>query len=172
MITSLKFNNCFAFNNTIEMSLKADMRTKKFSSNITNINDNLNILKSATIYGPNNTGKTTLINCIKAIKGTLLNKEIHLDSNIFTNNNICEEAISFIYDKQEYSYEYKFDDKKMMYIYEKMCKIVKDQYNNEKEELIFLKDTINEKYECPEDEELEKVLNIASNNNILIYSTN
>ena len=45
MITSLKFNNCFAFNNTIEMSFKADMRTKKFSSNITNINDNLNIFK-------------------------------------------------------------------------------------------------------------------------------
>ncbi len=127
MITNLKFNNCFAFNNTIEMSLKADMRTKKFSSNIININDNLNILKSAAIYGPNNTGKTTLINCIKAIKGTLLNKEIHLDSNIFTNNNICEEAISFVYDNKEYSYEYKFDDKKMMYIYEKMCELVKDQ---------------------------------------------
>ena len=170
MITSLKFNNCFAFNNAIEMSLKADMRTKKFSSNVTNINDNLNILKSAAIYGPNNTGKTTLINCIKAIKGTLLNKEIHLDSNIFTDSNICEEAISFIYDNKEYLYEYKFDDKKMMYIYEKMCEIVKDQYNNEKEELIFLKDTINEKYECPQDEELAKVLNIASNNNILIYT--
>lgn len=170
MITSLKFNNCFAFNKTIEMSLKADMRTKKFSSNITSISDSLNILKSVAIYGPNNTGKTTLVNCIKAIKGTLLNKEIHLNSNIFTNNNICEEAISFIYDKKEYSYEYKFDDKKMLYIYEKMCEIVKDQYNNEKEELIFLKDTINEKYECPKDKELEKVLNIASNNNILIYT--
>ena len=102
MITSLKFNNCFSFNNTIEMSFKADMRTKKFSSNITSITDNLNILKSSVIYGPNNTGKTTLINCIKAIKGTLLNKEIHLNSNIFTNNNVCEEAISFIYDKKEY----------------------------------------------------------------------
>ena len=51
-----------------------------------------------------------------------------------------------------------------------MSEIVKDQYNNEKEELIFLKDTINEKYECPQDKELEKVLNIASNNNILIYT--
>ena len=49
-------------------------------------------------------------------------------------------------------------------------KLVKDQYNNQKEELIFLKDTINEKYECPQDEELAKVLNIASNNNILIYT--
>ena len=78
MITSLKFNNCFAFNNQVKMNLKADMRTKKFSSNITDINDNLNILKSTVIYGPNNTGKTTFINCIKAVKNTLLNKEIHL----------------------------------------------------------------------------------------------
>lgn len=170
MITSLKFKNCFAFNNLIEMSLKADMRTRKFSSNITNINENLNILKSVVIYGPNNTGKTTLINCLKAIKGTLLNKKIHLDSNIFIDNGICEESISFIYEDKEYSYEYKFDDEKMIYIYEKMCEIVKDKYNNEKEELIFLKDTINQKYECPENQELEKVLNIASNNNILIYT--
>lgn len=170
MITSLRFNNCFAFNSQIEMGLKADMRTKKFSSNINSIADNLNILKSAVIYGPNNTGKTTLINCIKAMKETLLNKEIHLESNIFTDNKICEEAISFIYNGKEYLYEFKFDDDKMLYIYEKMCEIVKDQYNNEKEELIFLKDTINEKYECPKDKELEKVLNIASNNNILIYT--
>lgn len=170
MITSLKFNNCFAFNNTIEMSLKADMRTKKFSSNIININENLNILKSAVIYGSNNTGKTTLINCIRALKGTLLNKKIYLNSNIFTDNNVCEETISFIYGNKEYLYEYRFDDKKMMYVYEKMCEIVKDQYNNKKEELIFLKDTINEKYECPQDGELEKVLNISSNNNILIYT--
>lgn len=170
MITSLKLNNCLAFNNTIEMNLKADMRTKKFSSNIININDNLNVLKSAVIYGPNNTGKTTLINCVKAVKGTLLNKEIHLDSNIFTENNICEEAISFIYDQKEYSYEYRFDNEKRLYVYEKMCEIVRDQYNNEKQELIFLKDTINEKYECPQDNELAKVLNIASNNNILIYT--
>lgn len=170
MITSLKFKNCFAFNNLIEMGLKADMRTKKFSSNVNSISENLNILKSAVIYGPNNTGKTTLINCIKAMKKTLLNKEIYLESNIFTDDKICEEAMSFIYNNKEYSYEFKFDDNRKLYIYEKMCEIVKDQYNNEKEELIFLKDTINEKYECPKDKELEKVLNIASNNNILIYT--
>ena len=170
MITKFKFNNCFAFNKPIEMDLKADMRTKKFSSNVINVNDNLNILKSAVIYGPNNTGKTTLIKCIKAIKGTLLNKEIDLHSNIFTDNSICEESISFIYEDKEYLYEYKFDDEKIMYLYEIMCEIVKDKYNNEKEELIFLKDTTNERYECPKDKELEKVLNIVSSNNILIYT--
>ncbi len=75
MITSLKFKNCFAFNNEVEMRLKADMRTKMFYCNVANINENLNVLKSAVIYGPNNTGKTTLINCIKALKKTLINKE-------------------------------------------------------------------------------------------------
>ena len=153
MITSLKFNNCFAFNNKVEMNLKADMRTKKFLSNITNINDNLNILKSSVIYGPNNTGKTTFINCIKAIKSALLNKEIYLESNIFTDDDICEATISFIYEKREYLYEFKLDDKKNIYVYERMCEIIKDKYNNEKEELIFLKDTVNERYECPKDKE-------------------
>ena len=170
MITSLKFNNCFAFDNKVEMNLKADMRTKKFLSNITNINDNLNILKSSVIYGPNNTGKTTFINCIKAIKSALLNKGIYLESNIFTDDDICEATISFMYEKREYLYEFKLDAKKNIYVYERMCEIIKDKYNNQKEELIFLKDTINEKYECPKDKELEKVLNIASNNNILIYT--
>lgn len=170
MITSLKFKNCFAFNNETEMTLKADMRTNRFSCNVINVNDNLNVLKSSVIYGPNNTGKTTLINCIKALKRTLLNKEIYLQSNIFTDSDICEAEISFIYEEQEYSYEYKYNAKEHSYIYEKMYEITRDKYNNEKEELKFLRDTINEKFECPSNKELEKILNITSNNNILIYT--
>lgn len=170
MITSFRFDNCFAFNKAIEINMNADMRTKKFSSNIININNNFNILKSAVIYGANNTGKTTLINCIKAMKDTLLNKEIYLYSNIFVDNNICEEAISFIYDNKEYFYEYKFDDEKRLYIYEKMYEIEKDKYDNKKEKIIFLKDSVNEKYECSEDKNLEKILNITASNNILIYT--
>ena len=170
MITSLKFKNCFAFNNETKITLKADMRTIRFTFNVININENLNILKSAVIYGPNNTGKTTLINCIKALKRTLLNKEIYLQSNMFTDSDICEVEISFIYEEKEYSYEYKYNAKEHSYLYEKMYEIVKDKYNNEKEELKFLRDTINEKFECPSNNELEKILNITSNNNILIYT--
>lgn len=169
MITSLKFKNCFAFNNPVEMSLKADMRTKKFSCNIINENSN-NILKSAVLYGPNNTGKTTLINCVKAIKNTLSNKKVSLESNLFVDSNICEESISFIYDKSEYCFEFKFNDEEHIYLYEKMFEIIKDKYGNEKEEVMYLKDTINDRYECKEDKELEKILTITSNNNILIYT--
>ena len=170
MITSLKFNNCFAFNNSIEMNLRADMRTKKFASNVININEKLNVLKSAVIYGPNNTGKTTLINSIKAIKGTLENKDIRLMANIFTESPICDAGISFVYEEKEYSYEFKFDCREHLYLYEKMAEILRDQHGNESEKLIFIKDTIANYYECPDDENLEKVLNITSNNNILIYT--
>lgn len=170
MITSFKFENCFAFDKEVEMVLRADMRTKRFSSNVTNINEMLNVMKSVAIYGPNNTGKTSFINCIRAIKGTLQNKEIRLDANIFTNNPICNEAISFVYDDKEYYYEYKFDCRTHSYIYEKMAEILRDQHKNESEDIIFVKDTINEHYECPSDLSLQNVLNIASTNNILIYT--
>ena len=170
MITRFKFNNCFAFNKPVEMTLRADMRTKKFSSNVINVNDNLNILKSIAIYGPNNTGKTSFIKCINAFKRTLENKPISLSANIFTGNSISTEAVSFIYNEKEYNYEYKFDCDKHSYVYEKMVEIVRDKNSNETEKLIFLKDTLNEKYECPEDQKLQEVLNIASTNNILIYT--
>ena len=170
MITRFKFNNCFAFNKPVEMTLRADMRTKKFSSNVINVNDNLNILKSIAIYGPNNTGKTSFIKCINAFKRTLENKPIRLSANIFTGNSISTEAVSFIYNEKEYNYEYKFDCDKHSYVYEKMVEIVRDKNSNETEKLIFLKDTLNEKYECPEDQKLQEVLNIASTNNILIYT--
>ncbi len=168
MITSIKVNNCFSFNKPVEMSLAADMRTKKFSCNVFN-KDNTNILKSVVIYGPNNTGKTNFIDCIRAIKNTLLNKPIVLDNNLFTNNNICELGFNFIYNFKEYSFEFKYDANANLYLYEKMSEIVKDRYSNKSENIIFLKDNIQKKYECKRDKNLQKVLDIASTNNILIY---
>lgn len=170
MITSFKFENCFAFDKQVEMVLRADMRTKRFPSNVSTINENLNVLKSVAIYGPNNTGKTSFVNCVKAIKGTLLNRKVRLDANIFTNNPICYESVSFIYNKKEYYYEYKFDYRTHSYVYEKMAEILRDEYKNESEKTIFEKDSINDKYECPSDLNLQNVLNIASTNNILIYT--
>lgn len=170
MITSFKFNNCFAFDKPVKMDLRADMRTKKFNSNIQNITENLNVLKTIAIYGPNNTGKTTFIKCIKAIKDTLQNKEINLMANIFTNSKICEAGMSFIYENEEYSYEFKFDFIEHSYVYEKMTKIIRDKYNNESESLIFIKDTINNIYQCPLDAKLQEVLHFTSNNNIIIYT--
>lgn len=170
MITSFKFNNCFAFNDMVEMNLRADMRTTKFTSNVTKIKEKLNVLKSAVIYGPNNTGKTTFIKAIKAIKMTLENKDIRLEKNIFNESDICEAGMSFVHENKEYSYEFMYECKEHLYLYERMCEILRDQHGNATEQLIYVKDTINNHYECPEDKELEKFLNLTSNNNILIYT--
>lgn len=165
MITNLKITNCYAFNKTVEFSMKADMRTKKFYTNVYQGKNDINILKSASIYGPNNTGKTTFITCIKGIRDVLLNKKAHMDNNLFSRSNICEIEVSFLQDEKEYQYEYKYDSKKEEYIYEKFLEIQKD-----KQVVYYIKDTKNNKYKCDGNKEIEDILKITSKNNILIYT--
>lgn len=169
MITKIKINNCFTFNKSIELNLKADMRTKRFSCNVYSIN-NINIIKSAIIYGPNNTGKTAFISSVKAIKETLLNENIHLKSNIFNESNICELGISFMYEGKNYNYEFKYDDVSHEFIYEKMSQITYEQSGKESENIIFEKNTIDKIYQCKADEKLKNALEIISKDNILIYT--
>ena len=95
MLIEVRAKNCYAFDEEIQFSMKADMRNKKFGSNVHKEN-NFNVLKTAGIYGPNNTGKTCLIKCIKAIKNVLLNKDKEMMPNIFTNNTICELGVTFL----------------------------------------------------------------------------
>ena len=75
MIIEVRAKNCYAFEDDITFSMKADMRNKKFGANVHKEN-NFNVLKTVGIYGPNNAGKTCLIKCIRAIrdrKSTRLN---------------------------------------------------------------------------------------------------
>ena len=108
MLISVKINNCFAFNEEVEFSLKADLRTKKFPFNYYT-NGNVNVLKSAVIYGPNNTGKTNFIKCIREIKNTLLNKKSYLMANIFKNNDVSSIELKLLDKSETYSYSYKYN---------------------------------------------------------------
>lgn len=67
MIIEIRAKNCYAFEDDITFSMKADMRNKKFGANVHQEN-NFNVLKTVGIYGPNNAGKTCLIKCIRAIR--------------------------------------------------------------------------------------------------------
>ena len=169
MIAKIKINNCFTFNKPVELNLRADMRTKRFSCNVYSAS-NVNIIKSAIIYGPNNTGKTAFISSIRAIKNTLLNENIHLRSNIFNESNICELGISFIYNEKTYSYEFKYDDASHEFIYEKMSEINYEPSGKESEDVIFEKNTMDKTYQCKQDKKLESALEIVSKDNILIYT--
>ena len=57
MIIEVRAKNCYAFEDDITFSMKADMRNKKFGANVHKEN-NFNVLKTVGIYGPNNAGKT------------------------------------------------------------------------------------------------------------------
>ena len=169
MLIEVRAKNCYAFDEEIQFSMKADMRNKKFGSNVHKEN-NFNVLKTAGIYGPNNTGKTCLIKCIKAIKNVLLNKDKEMMPNIFTNNTICELGVTFLSLGRKFSYDFKYDVKENQFIYELFYEILKDQYNNEKEICWLKKDTISEEYECL-DPSLKDVIPVVSKNNLLYYVT-
>lgn len=66
MLMEVRLNNVLAFNKPVVFSTNADMRTKRFISNVHLENGN-NIVKSTAVYGPNNTGKTCLIKGIASI---------------------------------------------------------------------------------------------------------
>ncbi len=167
MIIEIRAKNCFAFKDEIAFSMKADMRNKKFVTNVHKEN-NFNVLKTVGIYGPNNTGKTCLIKCIRTIKEVFLNKKNRLMPNIFTENSICELGVTFMASRKKYSYDFKYDTEKEEYIYESFSEIFKDQYNNEKEVCWLKKDIISEIYECI-DEDVQNMIPVVSKNNLLCY---
>ena len=167
MIIEVRVNNCFVFSDPIVFSMKADMRNKKFASNVHKEN-NFNILKTAGIYGPNNVGKTCLVKCIRSIINIFLNQKPGIKSNIFMDSTICKMGISFLMNGREFSYDFWYDTVKKEYPYEEFKEILKDQYGNEKEIVWLLKDSIHEKYQY-EDEELAKMIPLVSQSNLLVY---
>lgn len=167
MIIEVRAKNCFAFDDQVAFSMKADMRNKKFASNVHREN-NFNVLKTAGIYGPNNAGKTCLIRCIKSIKSVLLNKKNGLMSNIFTDNDVCELGITFLSSGREFSYDFKYDVKNEAYVFESFVEILKDQYNNEKEVCWLKRDTLHDEYECI-DADFKTMMPVLAKNNIIFH---
>ena len=160
MLKEISIKNFLSFNEKVEFNMIADKRASKLAFNI--LPNEYNILKSAVIYGPNNTGKTSFINGIEFLKDILLNTQInnYKNHNIFTNSNIIEIKVVFIYNNNEYQYQLKYDDQTKEYIYEEF------KENNKK---IYEKDPINNQYYCI-DKNIQKLLPLLSKNNILIYN--
>ena len=167
MIIEVRAKNCYAFEDEITFSMKADMRNKKFGANVHKEN-NFNVLKTVGIYGPNNAGKTCLVKCIRAVKRVLLNKKSGLMPNIFTDSGVCELGVTFMASGRKFSYDFKYDVQKEEYIYEEFSEIFKDHYNNEKEVCWLKKDSVEDIYECV-DEDVQAMIPIVSKNNLLCY---
>ncbi len=167
MITEIRARNVFAFGENILLSTKADMRTKKFTANLFKY-DNINVVKSLGVFGPNNVGKTCLIKCVKCIKQILLNERFSLFTNLFSHNPICELGISFIHNGQEYSYDFVYSAKSREFLSENFTETIFDSYKNKKTKVIFCRDYQTDTF-IFEDETIANAMQMISRNNILIH---
>lgn len=167
MIIEIRAKNCFVFEEEISFSMKADMRNKKFASNVHREN-NFNVLKTVGVYGPNNSGKTCLVKCIRAIKNVLLDNKSGLLRNIFSDNEVCQLGVTFLVQGRKFSYDFWYNAKSDEYVYETFAEIRKDQYGNEKEVIWLKRDTIREEYYCI-DEAAQTMMPIISKNNLFCY---
>ena len=141
MLYSLYIKNCLAFNEPVEFSMKANTNSPRFNTNVFDLG-NYHILKSAAIYGPNNTGKSCLIKIIERIKEEILDLDKNnngFEKNVFTDEEIVEIKVSFIDNGKCYSYHFKYNTSSNDYIYEKIVV---------EENIILERDIINNKFYC------------------------
>ncbi len=176
MILSVRVNNFLVYSNEIELSLIADMRIKRFAGNVYKSN-NFNVLKSVCVYGANNSGKTCLIRAINSIRNVLLAATAEVPPNIFTNSTVCSFGISFFENGRAFSYDFKFDSQvinnyKKAFTYECFKELFIDEYGNNSEKELFIRDVENNIFRFADNAELSKVLGLVSNDNILIYTIN
>ena len=132
------------------------------------MSNNLNILKSAGIYGPNNSGKTCLIKCIKAIRNILLHETFSLSANMFSNSSISHLGVTFLEEGRQFLYDIKYDNSLKEYVYERFAECIKDEYGNEREEVWMLKDYLKNEYVF-NNNDLKSMAEMISRNNLLIY---
>lgn len=167
MLVSLKFNNAYIFSQETSFSLKADMRNKRLSSNVIETSVD-SVLKSACIYGSNNSGKTCLVRIIRALWSVILSQPGDVTPNLFSNNSVVSISCVFIQDEKEWEYSFSLDTKTMEFIFERFTRIDYDQYRNSKEIVYFERDFINQKF-YTKDASLQPSIHLMGRKNILIH---
>ena len=167
MLVSLKFNNAYIFSQETSFSLKADMRNKRLSSNVIETSVD-SVLKSACIYGSNNSGKTCLVRIIRALWSVILSQPGDVTPNLFSNNSVVSISCVFIQDEKEWEYSFSLDTKTMEFIFERFSRIDYDQYRNSKEIVYFERDFMNQKF-YTKDASLQPSIHLMGRKNILIH---
>jgi len=167
MLVSLKFNNAYIFSQETNFSLEADMRNKRLSSNVIETSVD-SVLKSACIYGSNNSGKTCLVRIIRALWSVILSQPGDVTPNLFSNNSVVSISCVFIQDEKEWEYSFSLDTKTMEFIFERFARIDYDQYRNSKEIVYFERDFINQKF-YTKDSSLQPSIHLMGRKNILIH---
>ena len=136
MLINYEIKNFKTFNDKITISFYADMRIKKFEVNTTNI-DGINILKTIGIYGPNNTGKSCLIEGIYTLRSLMLGEPHYEFYNSFINNYVTEIEAIYENNNNYYKYSLRYDSKSSTYLYERLDKLLINKSFNFSSDTIF-----------------------------------
>ncbi len=168
MLLNFSINNFEVFNKAVKLDMEANLHTKKFLSNVV-MRKKGNALKSIAIYGPNNTGKTCVIEALTAYKDVLLNKRFYYDSNIFNDTNVVSLGAEFLCEDNRYSYCFSFDTRTKEFIDEEFALVDIDEYGNKSKTIYFYRNT-SSKETISEDEKLNEIIKLSSKDNILIYA--
>jgi len=120
MLLSFEVDGYKLFDEKVNFSMHALKKFKRLQENIYNQkigNKEYNVLKSAIIYGPNNSGKTTFIKAIAALKHIVEEECIdditkdNLNFNFFDSRRNINYKIEFIGEVNHYIYELSFSEK-------------------------------------------------------------
>ena len=147
MILEIKFNNYKMFKNENVLSFLADTRIKQLGSNYFNIL-NRNVLKSVSLYGQNNIGKSNLINLFSLIKNLMLGVEnLSFNREIFGDTQ--ETNISITYktdvDQNRMQYSFIYDSFKQEIVKEELNEIIFYETGNSTIKNIYNRDNVEEK---------------------------
>lgn len=129
MITSIRFKNYKTFYKEVFISFVANAQIKRFLCNAVQF-ENVNVLKTAFIYGPNNTGKTCLVLALRNLRALMLN-EPHEDlTNSFIGDNIISFTVEYIQNGSFYRYSVEYNNKENKYLYEELCALKVQESNH------------------------------------------
>src|SRR5574344_704115 len=110
MICCFSFKNFMSYKEKVEVSFCADERIKRFLSNSADVEGNKKkILKTVGIYGPNNTGKTCLIEAFNVLSLLMKNHAVNNVYNYFSNSQITDFEVIYNVNKTTYKYDLSYD---------------------------------------------------------------
>ncbi|MDD4142950.1 MAG: ATP-binding protein [Bacteroidales bacterium] len=146
--------------------MTADLRTKKFLTNVISSAQG-NVVKTAALYGANNTGKTCFIQAIRSYRAVIQNKKNNIEPNLFTNSTIVKLGAVFLSNNIRYHYRFSYDQVAEQFIEEDFAKLEIDTYGNELKTAYFYRNT-KDKTAISSSTELSEAIKFSSKSNILI----
>lgn len=145
MILELTFNNYKMFKGQNVLSFSADTRIKRLGSNYFSIL-NRNVLKSLSLYGQNNIGKSNVLHLVKLVIDLMSGVEnISFNREMFDDSSRTDVSIIFKtdVDKNWMEYSFTYDSFKYEIIKESLNEIVFYKTGNSFRKSIYLKDREN-----------------------------